>query len=284
MVVERQGEMAWKHVSLPHPFSDGDPVEWFKRYDICCKANGWDDDARAAKLPTLLEGEALAVWSELSEQDQSTYSTARRRIKEAMAPIAFVSLSGFNQRKQQPGEALSVYLHELKRLLDQAMPNLDGATRSQLLCHQFLSGIPAKISRQLRASGEVDDLEKVLERAKLLTTLDVEEKVAAVSQQTAAVEVQELKDQIALLTDQVAAMRTQTDAHQPSRGRPTTPRGPPVCYRCQQPGHLQRNCPYRRPAPICYACQQRGHIARNCRLQGNDQGAPNSGRGRPQMY
>ena len=120
--------MAWKHVSLPHPFLDGDPVEWLKRYYICCKTNGWDDDARAAKLPTLLEGETLAVWSELSEQDQSTYSTAQQWIKKAMAHIEFVSLSGFNQRKQQPGEALSIYVHKLEQLLDQAMPNLDGAT------------------------------------------------------------------------------------------------------------------------------------------------------------
>ena len=179
--------MAWKHVSLPHVFSDGDPVEWFKRYDICCKANGWDDDARVAKLPTLLEGEALAIWSELSEQDQSAYSMARRRIKEKMAPIGFLSLSGFNQRKLQPGETLSIYLHELKRLLDQAMPNLASAMRNQLLCHQFINGIPAKTSRQLRASGEIDNLEKVLERTKLLMTLDGEE-VAAVSQQTTSSE------------------------------------------------------------------------------------------------
>ena len=147
--------MAWKHVSLPHVFADGDPVEWFKRYDICCKANGWDAAAaRVAKLPTLLEGEALAIWSELSEQDQSDYSMARWRIKEKMAPIGFLSLSGFNQRKLQPGETLSIYLHELKRLLDQAMPNLASAMRNQLLCHQFLNGIPAKTSRQLRVSGE----------------------------------------------------------------------------------------------------------------------------------
>ena len=94
--------MAWKHVSLPQPFSEGDPVEWFKQYDICCKANGWDEESRAAKLPTLLEGEALAVWSELKENQQVDYERARRLIIEKMAPAGFVSLSNFNQRNLQP--------------------------------------------------------------------------------------------------------------------------------------------------------------------------------------
>ena len=243
--------MAWKHVSLPQPFSEGDPVEWFKGYDICCKANGWDEDARAAKLPTLLEGEALAVWSELKENQQVNYERARWLIIEKMAPAGFVSLSNVNQRKLQPVEVLSVYLHELKRLLNQAIPNLDAATQNQLLCHQFLIGIPGKISRQLRAAGEIDNIAKVLERAKLLMTLEGEEKVAVVSPQATSLEVQELKDQMARLTEQVAALATQKDSGGPSHSRFTTPRGCQVCYFCQQPGHLKRNCPHRRPPPIC---------------------------------
>ena len=53
--------MAYKHISLPQTFSAGDPTEWFGRYELCCTANTWDDDMKALKLPTLLEGEALAV-------------------------------------------------------------------------------------------------------------------------------------------------------------------------------------------------------------------------------
>ena len=46
----------------------GDVNEWFKRFEICCKANGWTNATSALKLPTLLEGEALAIWLELSEE------------------------------------------------------------------------------------------------------------------------------------------------------------------------------------------------------------------------
>ena len=60
----RESAMAYRHISLPQPFVHGDPNEWFKRFEICCRANAWDNAAQAAKLPTLLEGEALAIWLE----------------------------------------------------------------------------------------------------------------------------------------------------------------------------------------------------------------------------
>ena len=66
--------------------------------------------------------------------------------------------------------------HELKRLIDQAMPSADAATRQQLLIHQFLTSIPTEVSKRLQASGEIDDLEQLIQRAKLFMTIDAKEK------------------------------------------------------------------------------------------------------------
>ena len=117
--------MAERHVSLPKPFASGDAKEWFMKYDICCKANGWNGATSAKKLPTLLEGEALAVWLELSEEQQEDYAAARKEICTAMMPMEFVSLDEFHRRKLRPSEAISVFVHELKKLLEQAMPGLE---------------------------------------------------------------------------------------------------------------------------------------------------------------
>ena len=68
--------MAERHNNVPKPFASGDATEWFKRYEICCKANGRNEATKAHKLPTLLEGEALAVWLELSEEQQESYAAA----------------------------------------------------------------------------------------------------------------------------------------------------------------------------------------------------------------
>ena len=123
--------MAERHVSVPKPFASGDVNEWFKRFDICCKANKWTEATSALKLPTLLEGEALAVWLELSEEQQGDYATAKKEICAAMMPMEFVSLDGFHRCKLRPGEAISVFVHDLKKLLEQTMPGLERQSPSR---------------------------------------------------------------------------------------------------------------------------------------------------------
>ena len=127
------------HISLPKPFASGDVAEWFKRFDICCKSNSWNNAAKVSKLPTLLEGEALAISMELTEEQQENYEIAKREISKAMMPMEFVSLDVFHRRKLQPGEALSVFVHDLKKLLEQVMSGLNAAAWGPLLLHQFIT-------------------------------------------------------------------------------------------------------------------------------------------------
>ena len=79
-------------ISVPKPFSSGDAAEWFLRFDICSAANDWKDEVKAVKLPTLLEGEALAAWLDLGEDDRKEYKTVRKLLVEALMPIGFTLL------------------------------------------------------------------------------------------------------------------------------------------------------------------------------------------------
>ena len=123
-----------------------------------------------------------------------------------MSPVKFVSLEEFHARKLLPGESLSVFVHQLKRLLNQAMPTVDAGTKGQLLLHQFVTGLPSRVSKQLRAVGEINDLDKVLERAKLLLTMDEQEKTAAIKTTERLLEMEVLQQQVSVLSEQVAAL------------------------------------------------------------------------------
>ena len=180
-----------------------------------------------------------------------------------------MSLGDFHIRWLRPGESLSVFLHELKQLLDQAMPEAEAATRTQLVLHQFITGLPVHFSKQLRASGEVSNLHKVLERTQLLLTIEKQKKSAAIEAKEELSKVEALREQISALTEQVSALVTRCPATQPNR--------PQLCYRCHQPGHPQRQCPKSRG---CFVCSCPEHVVKDCQL-GNGRGAFCQGQGRP---
>ena len=94
-------------------------------------------------------------------------------------PMMFVTLGKFHQQKMRPGEALPLLIHDSKKLLDRAMPDIDATSREQLLLHQFLTGLPAAVGRKLRATGEMKDLQLTVEQAQLLAALDDQEPAAA---------------------------------------------------------------------------------------------------------
>ena len=91
--------MADRHISIPRPFATGDPIEWFQKFEICSKANSWDAAKMAIKLPALLEGEALAIWLELSDEEQGTYDTAKENLITKMTPAGFISLNEFHLKR-----------------------------------------------------------------------------------------------------------------------------------------------------------------------------------------
>ena len=82
------------------------------------------------------------------------YAVMKKKTIDAIKPLSFISLDGFHKQVLHPGEPLSLYVHELKQLLNQVMPEISAQTTEQLLLHQFLTGLPHEVSKQLRATGK----------------------------------------------------------------------------------------------------------------------------------
>ena len=104
----------------------------------------------------------------------------------------FVTMKEFRDMKLRPGEPQSMYLHDLRQLIDRAMPKLDSVLKEQLILYQFIAG-----------------LQSTLERAKLLLSLEAEQNVAAVTPQlgtSSSHNMERLVKQVPALTEQVAAL------------------------------------------------------------------------------
>ena len=116
-----------------------------------------------------------------------------------------------------------VFYHDLKKLLNLAMPTLEAAGQKQLLLHQLIAGLPNSVSKQLRATGQTNDIDNVLERARLLLMMDKQEHLAAMSEGSGKLtgELQHMQQQIAALTEQVALLTTASK-----------PKTMPRCYNC----------------------------------------------------
>ena len=150
--------------------------------------------------------------------------------------------------------------------------------RDQLLLHQFLTGLPHEVSKQLRATG-VTTLTAAIERAKILMTVEqhtLEATVAAA--QPKPTELLQLQQQITDLSAQVAALTTRQTVNRKSQVFSES--RPKRCFRCNKVGHLQYNCPLHRDKIYCFTCGQQGHGWRNC-PQGNEQGMAAWGSSRP---
>jgi len=90
-----------------------------------------DTVAQAKNLPILVEGEALAVWLELTDDQQKYYVATKKAMEGAMMPMNFVSLDEFYGRKLHPGEATSLYVHNLRKLLSHTLPKAERVQKNR---------------------------------------------------------------------------------------------------------------------------------------------------------
>lgn len=67
--------------------------------NICAIDNGWSNATKTVKLTTLLEGEALAVWLDLMEEEEADYSVTVQKLKEKLVPSGLSLLETFYTQK-----------------------------------------------------------------------------------------------------------------------------------------------------------------------------------------
>ena len=228
---------------------DGDVVAWLQKVKLVARLQGVKD--LATFLPLYLEGDALALFLQLSEQEQADAGVVERKLLSAFTDSPFVAYAKLAQRRWN-GEQVDVFANELRRL--GGLSGLSGDGLDRVTKFAFVNGFPDNISCELQQVNDIFSMpmSEVLSRARVLVTTRKENFTASVAQ-CSCVDIRVPK----------------TEGRE--GGVVGGFRG--SCYRCGGP-HMARHCRSRQPRDIvCFRCNTPGHIASQCNLnQGNEQG------------
>ena len=73
-------------LALPEPLVDDVARSWFKRYEVCASANGWNNQKKLLRLPTLLKGCSWAIYDSLQDEETDTYDHLKVAILKRLCP------------------------------------------------------------------------------------------------------------------------------------------------------------------------------------------------------
>lgn len=240
---------------------EGDFMMWLQKVKLVAKLNRIPD--LAVFLPLYLEGDAMAVYMELADDEQAEATTVVNRLTEAFTDSAFVAFAKLTQ-KRWIGEQVDVYANELSRLA--SLAGFKEQALEKIVKLRFVNGLPSNISCKLQQiSGILDHpWSEILSRARVLTA-NKSDDVGAVA---ASLRAEETK-QTGKLYQPTGFVRR---CERVFNGQ---------CYRCGGP-HMIRFCKERLEIEIprkyseiklkCYNCGKAGHIAARCTIKESSQG------------
>ena len=147
-------------LALPEPLNNKDAKSWFKRYEVCSLANGWDAGKQLLRLSTLLRGRAWAIFDSLSDTETDTYDHLKAAILSRMCPDMEEDKIGarerLSRRQLRDGESIDELARDLEKLLDLATPSLSAAVKDSELRFHLINSLPEQTSLQLKLQPKVN--------------------------------------------------------------------------------------------------------------------------------
>ena len=209
---------------------------WLKKLKLVAKLK--EVKKLESFLPLFLEGDAFSVYDELSETSKDSSEKMEQALLNAFAQNRYSAYDSFRQRSWTPGEAVDVYMSDLRRLARLSKIESDDVIRCAFIC-----GLPADVSSQLRIAATTNTME--------LSAVVVQARVLMSDRLHGAMAVHAKHDETRS-TGGISASRSShraDDYSVPSSG-----------------DRQQRYQQQQRRVIVCYKCGKEGHIARYCRL------------------
>ena len=126
------------------PFSgEGGVVAWLKKVRLVVRLQHVDDVA--SLLLFYLEGDALALYMEMKEEDQRDISLIEAQVKEAFTDNAFTAYRKLTLVRWA-GERVDIYANKIRQLA--GLAGFEGAGLERFMKLAFVTGFPNTISTE----------------------------------------------------------------------------------------------------------------------------------------
>ncbi|XP_068224113.1 uncharacterized protein [Palaemon carinicauda] len=128
------------------PFTgEGDVVSWLKKVTLVAKLQKIVD--LASFIPLYLEGDALALYLEMGDEDQECAAKSQEKLKVAVSDDPFSAFGKLVQLKWT-GEPVDVYTNEIRRLA--GLAKFDKVGLENVVKLTFVNGFPDNLSVALQ--------------------------------------------------------------------------------------------------------------------------------------
>ncbi|KAF6203726.1 hypothetical protein GE061_002060 [Apolygus lucorum] len=206
---------------------------YFIQFSAVANKNCWDDDTRAVALGAALNGAARDVLADIgpSAPYRTLVEALEVRFGHKRQEQRFMTL--LMARTQLAKEDLATYHQAVKTLARKALPG-SSASSECMVVHLFVKGIR---DSSLREKVAIAGPKSMTEAAEVALRLE-----AALLTPPVTVRSGEIVDE--QFTDDRANRATTTTQQLPNRRLYRDFRQPPTCWKCLQPGHLARWCPF----------------------------------------
>ena len=213
---------------------------WFKRYEVCALANGWNDQKKLLRSPTLLKERSWAIYDSLQEGDLDTYEHLKDAILKRLCPDTeedrVVARERLSQRRLREGESVDELARDIEKLLEQASPGLPNEVKNSELRFHLINSLPERVSLQLKVQPKVSYAETIAKARELCLIYERTEGPECINQVQSKQEdtrLQKLEETIQTISEQLTALNTSTRKSNS---------GVIQCFTCGKPGHIARNC------------------------------------------